>query len=468
MKRLLTLLLVLLISASVPTFLPEASAQLKTDPVKAPSKLSLWLAGAKEKCEKAMEWVSNSQMGQFVGDGIKYAKEGIKFAKEQYEAAMDLYNKTKDSVLNSKEYKAAMVSKDIATETARLKKIQEERKQKLEEIEQQQSLVQEQSQAKISNVRSNLELNEQRLLQEEAETGGLNSEAQSFMSEQDRALEEIERDTASQIENLQFSAQALEEEYKEKLLDQSEKIADLTLKLNDIMKGDGKGTTETRSARELIQEQQDKLFKKAEEKVNLAIEKRKKKNRNKEMHGSIDESLRVAMDEGKQKQSTYLDKVDSKAGVADTMTGESEVSGVNTEVLSEQLSIMMSYIRLNLAHIKMQAITEINMIPGLEASAATDKFDICEYTDPENRKSALQMAKDKAQGLVDKVSDAYQKGKEKIEDATEKYNEVKDKIDEAKDTIEEGIEVGKELGSVTEGLADSIKSQATSSISGMF
>lgn len=452
MKKLLSLFVVLLMLGAVPSVTPDVRAQATMDPVKEPSKVSLWFGKMKSKCEKAMEWVANSQVGQFVGDGIKYAKQGIAFAKEQYEAAMDLYNKTKDAVLNSKEYKAAMVSKEIAQETMKMKKTQEEKKQKLEEIEQQQELLKQQAQAKIANIQSNLNLNEKRMTEDAEKSGSVSSETQSFMSEQEKALEEIEAELEDQLDSLKSSAETIESEYNDKLETQAEKVADLGVKLNDILK-DGDNKKETRSAKEIIQEQQDKLFLKAKEKADLATEKKKKKNRSKALNDSLDGGMQVVMGDVKLKESSSNDKVEAKQGVAGTMTGESEVSGVNTEVLGEQMNFIMNYIRLNLAMIKSQAIAELNGLHELKTSAADNKFDICQYTDPENRKSALEMAKSKAQKLQNNLNKAK-----------DKFEAAKDKVEEISSTAKEAAAVAGELGSVTQGLGDSLKNGAA----GMF
>ena len=452
MKKLLSLFVVLLMLGAVPSVTPDVRAPATMDPVKEPSKVSLWFGKMKSKCEKAMEWVANSQVGQFVGDGIKYAKQGIAFAKEQYEAAMDLYNKTKDAVLNSKEYKAAMVSKEIAQETMKMKKTQEEKKQKLEEIEQQQELLKQQAQAKIANIQSNLNLNEKRMTEDAEKSGSVSSETQSFMSEQEKALEEIEAELEDQLDSLKSSAETIESEYNDKLETQAEKVADLGVKLNDILK-DGDNKKETRSAKEIIQEQQDKLFLKAKEKADLATEKKKKKNRSKALNDSLDGGMQVVMGDVKLKESSSNDKVEAKQGVAGTMTGESEVSGVNTEVLGEQMNFIMNYIRLNLAMIKSQAIAELNGLHELKTSAADNKFDICQYTDPENRKSALEMAKSKAQKLQNNLNKAK-----------DKFEAAKDKVEEISSTAKEAAAVAGELGSVTQGLGDSLKNGAA----GMF
>lgn len=457
MRKLLSLFVVLLMLGAVPAATPDVWAQVTADPVKEPSKLSLWFAKMKSKCEEAMDWVANSQVGQFVGDGIKYTKQGIAFAKEQYEAAMDLYNKTKDAVLNSKEYKAAMVSKDIARETMVMKKDLEEKKQKLEEIKQQEELIKQQAQAKIANIQSNLNLNEQRMLEDEKNNAG--NQAEAFMTEQEKMLEEINKETAEQLASLKESAEMVEEEFKNKEIAQAEKVADLTLKLKDILDGDGKKKKETRSAREVIQEQQDKLFLKAGEKASLAVERKKKKNRAKAVDSSIDSGMQTAMGEAKQKQSSAKDKVDSKAGVANTMTGESEVSGVNTEVIGEQLNIMINYIRLNLAYLKTHSIAELNSLHELETSAAANKFDLCEYTDPENRKSTLEMAKSKAKKMQNKLNNAASKVVSTYQKGTDKFNEVKDKASGLNSTIKEGAEVAGQLGDIAKETGKSLTGQ---------
>ena len=89
----------------------------KIDAGKGASGVSNIVQKAKAQAEKAMQWISNSKMGKFVGDGISAAKDGMSFMKEQYNNAMKLYGQAQDaieSVKDSKEYQMAMISKEIA------------------------------------------------------------------------------------------------------------------------------------------------------------------------------------------------------------------------------------------------------------------------------------------------------------------------------------------------------------------
>lgn len=466
MKKFLQAFIVLLFLSIVLPPVQQASAQAKDDNLKTTSRLSLWFGKMKSKCEKGMEWVANSQVGQFVGDGIKYAKEGMKFAQDQYNAAMDLYNETKDAVLNSKEYKAAMISKDIATETLKLKKIQEEQLQRLEEIKQQEELVKKQAEGKIAAVKANLDRNEQRMLAEEAGTGGISPDAQSFMQDSEKAITEIQKETAAQIASLGQESLMFVEETKDRLLEQGDKIAGLTTKLNEVM-SDGKKASFTRPAKEVIQEQQDALFLKANEKADLIVEKKKKTARKKALSKSIDSGLQASFGKTKLKKKSSKDKIESKTGMSATMTGESEVSGVNVEVLSEQMSQILNYIELNLAYVKTQAAAEINQMHELGTAPATDTFNLCSYSSSDDQQDAISCATDKVNSVQQGIGNGISKMKETKETIQSKGEEFKNKIEEGKQVLGDIKDVGQGLSEAGSGIVDSVKGQANSALTGM-
>ena len=113
----------MLISFTPQMISPVQALFFKVDVGKSTSKVTNFIKTTKAKCEKIMEDIQASQFGQFVGNGIKDAKAMLEFAQSKVQQEMAYYNKTKKKILNSAEYKTAMISKEIADKGMDLKKL---------------------------------------------------------------------------------------------------------------------------------------------------------------------------------------------------------------------------------------------------------------------------------------------------------------------------------------------------------
>lgn len=434
MKKILSILMsCLLISSIVPEMVPDASAFFfKGDATKTPSKASVWFQTQKSKCEKILESVQTSQFGQFVGDAIKYTKEGIKYAKDVYEKSTELYGEIKTSVLDSSAYKTAMISKEIASESLKLKELQEEKLKKQEAIQAEMDLLKEQTSAKISSVQQNIETMEQTYslaAQEDDEFGitpemaGVESEIEQLQSQLDMYLADYERE----IDNI-------EDEYKEKIIAQGEKVADLTKELSEVASSTGLfKKKEPKDPVEALEEtQKTLLFSGA---PSIREENKIKKKRKEILSETIVETMTTKADKQLVRASTE-DQTSTKAELSETMPGESEGSGINTEVLSEQLKILRSYIDVVLADLKLQASIEANNLRRVTSVPLKKKFNLCDYTDQSNvGLEGIKKKASRALQVVDKIQDTTSQVKENINKAQEAANKVKNTVNQVKDTV---------------------------------
>ena len=151
-------LTIMLISFAPQMISPSYALFFKVDVGKSTSKITNAIKKIKAKCEKIMEDIQNSQLGQAVGDGIKNTKAAIAFAQSKIDQGMALYNKVKKEVLSSDAYKMAMVSKEIADKGVELKKLEEEKLLRQEEIKQEMELLKEQTAAKSKNLKKNFDV----------------------------------------------------------------------------------------------------------------------------------------------------------------------------------------------------------------------------------------------------------------------------------------------------------------------
>lgn len=450
----------LLLGGAIAVSAPAYAQFAKTDATKTPSKFTVWAQTQKSKCEKTMEKVQNSGFGRFVGDAVKYTKDGIKYAKDMYEKGMDYYNQTKDAVLNSPEYKMAMISKEIATESMQLKKIQEQKLEKQKEIEAEMELLKEQTAAKIEAARKNIEIVESEATEENAKTESSRTEEEHEADKEDQDKEdqdeedqdeenaeadneEARKGVEAQIDLLEAELEAgladaearleeINEEFQEKIIKQTEKIAKLSKELSEVASEKNKNK-KTEASKETLKKNHNLFFSSGKPSISMA---NKIKKQRAEAAGEAGQEIFVAKSKKKLARSANVDKVETKEDLADTMPGESEGSGISTEVLGEQLNILLSYAEVVLADIKMQAAAEISGFHNVDAAAPKETFNLCDYTDKSN--VGLEGAKKKVSKVTNVVSkgmETYNKVQNKVAEVKDKVNEVKDKVDQAKETV---------------------------------
>ncbi len=455
MRRFLFLMgCVLLVVIAFSPMTPKAFAQFtKVDITKTPSKLSNWFQTQKAKCEKMLESVQTSQFGQFVGDGIKYTKEGVAYAKDLQEKTTDLYGEIKETVTNSSGYKTAMISKEIAQESQKLKELQEEKLKKQEEIQAEMDLLKEQTEAKINNIQQNIAALEQKennsvakdsLVSEEAVEGFPKIENEEPEKTQEMLsieveIKQIQDELAMQQEDYESEIELIEEEYEEKIREQGEKISKLTQELSEVAKSNNLfAKKEPQASSKALQETQDEfLLSKA---PSIREETRIKEQRQDSLSETVVEVSTIKADK-QLKRETVEEKTITKADLSATMPGESEGSGVSAEVLSEQLQILRSYIDVVLADLKLQAAIEVNKLRRINSVPLRESFNLCNYTDQSNvgaegKKTAQALSEiGKIKESVGKVQETANQIKEEAKEVKNQYQEVKDVVKTEQDIL---------------------------------
>ena len=452
-------------------FTSMVNAQVtKTDVTKTPSKTTIWFQKQKANCEKIMKDIQDSQFGQFVGDGIKYTKEGIKYAQAAYKRGMELYNQ----VLDSDEYKAAMKSKEIAQESLKLKEMQEEKLKKQEDIQAEIDLLKEQTAAKITTIRQNIDILEQQSkMSKKAKTrsGETPVSAQAIDSLPDAEDEEIEKSeemasieaeieevqniTNMQLEDYESEMNDIEEEYQEKIIEQGKLIAKLTQELAELASSSFK-KKEPRDATEALQETQDNFLSLTAPSIKEA--KKIKKRRKEALSTIIVETITNKSDKHLTR-STKEDNTASTADLGETMPGESEGSGISAEVLSDQLQVLRSYIDVVLADLKLQTSMELNNLRQITSEPLKTKFNLCNYTDQSNvglegiKKKAIQ-AKETLTDAADQVKNTVGQAQDMADQAKSAIGQVKDMADQAKSAVGQVKDMASQATDVVQGIQE--------------
>ena len=250
----------------------------KIDGLKSGSKLSNFFLNLKSNTEKAMEWVVNSKASQLIGDGIKETKNGISFAKESYANAMNFYGQTVetvDKVKSSDEYKTAVISKQIINESSELKKLEEEKLTKLEDLQQEMELLQSQNTSKINNINNNIDVLETSTV-DEVSINNINQQIAS-----------LQQQTQEQLQELEQQYNQIEAEYDSKIEEKKNNISELNKKLADI--ANSKLVSE--NAGESIKDTQKSMFTLQGEETDIKNRREKRDNRKKALSDTIDETV---------------------------------------------------------------------------------------------------------------------------------------------------------------------------------
>ena len=151
----LLLILGLLVFSASPVFAQDI---FKIDIGKTGGKFSDWVQKQRENYESVLEQISESQFATVIGDGIKSAKEGIQYAKETYNAALEKYEEVKNAVLDSPEYRMALVSQKIAEESLKLESLHQEQKTTIENLNISANAEIEATRAKIKQAENNFSI----------------------------------------------------------------------------------------------------------------------------------------------------------------------------------------------------------------------------------------------------------------------------------------------------------------------
>lgn len=443
MKKLLFITVVTLVLVINPFAQYEAQAQISTvtDTMKSPSRLSLWFGKIKSNCEKAMEWVSNSKMGKLVGDGIKAAKDGVKFAQDQYEAAMEFYNDNKNAVLNSKEYKAAQISKSLATVSMELKDLQTEKKEKLEELKQQTSAIEEKYAQKVAAAQQNyqkLQGNLEKVWDEKTNSWSIGDMSDGYMDANlesaQKSMENLKIEQQQELKKLNQNLKDIEDSYNDKILKQSEKVATLTNKLQAVY---SEKEIKIADPTEALEKAKNEIFQQDESKRSIASDNKMKEkrlaNRRQAIYDVYEKALRTQAAMKKMQED-----VSSTRKLANVTPGESETSGIHTEVLTQEIELLYKYAEMVVNDLILQSTVAASKLTPATVNKKYSKFKLCDYSEYGSKDNSLM-------GQVKQAKSTVSSLKDKVNDATNVYNKVTEKATQLKNDATAAVGAVNEL-----------------------
>lgn len=462
MKRLLAILLCGLgLLGGQFVFAPSSYAFLKMDISKAANKAVTWFKTMAAKCQTVIDSVQSSQFGQFVGKGIEYTKKGIKFAQDTYNRGMELYGQ----VVDSAEYKATMISKDIAVAGKELKGIQEEKLKKQKDIQAELDLLKEQTEAKIKSAQTNLGIAAQEY--ENTKSGDAEFEPTSELQALEDEINQIQEDYQQKEAELRAKFDEIEELYKNQIETKTEQIANLTKSLaatasnTDLFKNENVISDE--DSAKALKENESKMF--TTEPPSVKTENKIFERRQQARSDAVEQALVIRGDYLLRRQAA-VDKIEGKEGLADTMSGESEGSGVSAEVLVEQLNLLQDYINIVLSDLTLQTSIELGSMRNVQAAPSSTKFNLCNYADPKDvgakgLKSSLSDAKNKVTAESGNIINKAQEAKDKVTDGVNnlktKGEQAVAKVGELKNQVEDGIQTVKDVADEAQNISTSLE-----------
>ena len=251
------------------------------------------------------------------------------------------------------------------------------------------------------------------------------------------------------------------DKYAPEMTEQAKKIAELGKQLKEIVSK--KKAKDPRDSKEALEETQEQNFSKSKRQTRREERKLKKQRRLQE---------RAAKKKGLQKVnkiqanlSATQSKAESKRDVGETSTSETQRAAVSTEVLEEQLTALRTYIELLITDLSVRASSDLNRLQDLHSDGLKEKFNLCDYTDPENVGYTAGVKK-----AVDKAMDAAQKGMNAVQKGVDAVNEAKQKVDEgiqkAQDTVNEAKDKANELKGQAQQAMEDAKGAATDAATG--
>lgn len=425
-------------------FSSPVQAFVAPDAIEPPSKFSTFMADVKAKIEKAIEWVSNSKMGKFMGKGIKATKNAVKFAQNSYKAAVNVYNQGMDyvnDVKNSKEYRSAMVAKKIADKSSEIKKLQQEKSKNDDDADEKIKLAQEKYKADLQNLQKNA-ANYKFM-------AGADSDWNAAASDTNEQIESLQSQLDNEIAGYKEDADDKNDVIDEKIVKATKQLAKLSKELAEI--NDVSVKVNVNNPLEEIEKTRNEMFipdgKPASVANKEAVLENRYKARREAIYKVYEKSLDYKFDSIKKKED-----VEETVDVLNTLSGESERSGTHVEVLMRQAEILAVYTEFVIADLLQEASVANANLEDVSTSGKVSSLKLCNYTNTKSgiaaMKDKLSNAKSKASNLAGKVSSGVQKAKDVKNTAENKINDAKSKVQDVKEMgegISEVVKQGKDV-----------------------
>lgn len=400
-----------------------ASAQdiFKIDISKTAGKFSDWVQKQRENYQTVMEQISESQFATVIGDGIKSAQEGIKYAQDTYNAAMEKYEDIKNTVMDSPEYKAALLSQKIVEENTKLTSLQDEMILAVLTLRSTYDGEQEVQAEKIKQAQSNFEITAaayaEELNQATDETRPkIEEKISDFQSGSEATLAAMEAEIGSIMQRYKAELTVLEADYNERIAEQKEKIAELNEDLKNLVADQfNTATAADADPAQSIGEMMKDLSLREDESISLQYLKDLEKRRNKKSTSAVAQSSTNAA--GVITSTTDLDdEQQNSSAISETVNGKSESVQIAIEGMVDQMETLQKYLILELSAIEEETL-KIITTSTLKTSEPKTVIDICDYVEEEDDKkidlaSSISQAEDTLNEIKDTADTVKAKGEE--------------------------------------------------------
>ena len=406
----------------------------KIDISKTGGKFSDWVQKQQENYQTVMEQISESQFATFIGDGIKAAKEGIQYAQDTYNKALDTYNKVKGAVVDSPEYKIALLSKEIAQEGINLRNLEKQKEQELSDLKSSSEAERKVLEEKIKQAQDNFETSVAIYEQELANTNDEDRKAAiqldiaAFRQDNEAAISSLNAERATIEEALAADTQSIEDDYKEKTEKQKQKITDLTMEL-------GKLTTDTYVEVEMMSPEEE-ISKSMKEFSFKTDEKVGEIDRIKKQEAKEDAGYDAVLDAYSAATTSISSTIDTQeaqeniSATSETVNGKSETVQFAIKDIVNQMTALQAYLIMELKAIEAETMVII-MNNNTPVDETISSVDVCAY--------------DTSEDETETEEDAVAKIKSTTENAQDKVEEVQDKVEDGKEIVEQVQDVGSDL-----------------------
>ncbi len=404
-----------------------AQNPFKLDISKTAGKISDGIQKIQENFQTTMEQISESQFATFIGNGIKAAKDGINYAKETYQKVVETYQGVKDAVVNSKEYEIAMLSKKIAEESKVLSDLQKEKASRLAELEESKELERITLEEKVIQAQDNFQVRvdiyqgEMQKAETDTEKAAIQEEMISFQSANDAEMASLNQEIAALESTLEEENQLIEDEFSVKLYEQGEKIAELTLELQELVSessADSGGSSSFDPLQETTKAMDELSFKEGAV-VSLKDRKEKERVRKSRKKSVVLDSSSSTVTQIASIQNTQNEQ-ENTSDTSETVNGKSEAVQTAVQNTVFQMEALHRYLVMEVENLKAQTLL---ILANSEIRTGEPKtvIDICDYED---------------KGGSTNLADLVQKGKDTLSDVQDKVEDVKDVGEDIGDTAD--------------------------------
>ena len=391
----LLLILGLLVFSASPVFAQDI---FKIDIGKTGGKFSDWVQKQRENYESVLEQISESQFATVIGDGIKSAKEGIQYAKETYNAALEKYEEVKNAVLDSPEYRMALVSQKIAEESLKLESLHQEQKTTIENLNISANAEIEATRAKIKQAENNFSIMaaayEQELAKASAEDRPkVEQKIADFQCGSSAELKALEAEVPEIIAQMLSEVAVVNEDFTKRIEDQTIKINQLRQQLNGLVSdtfGQNDDTITSASPEQSIASTMEELSIRKGAKLSLKDIKELEKRRFLKSNSVISQSAANAAEVITSTIDTDNEQQNS-AAISETVNGKSEAVQIAIKGMITQIETLQKYLILELLALEEETV-KIMVNSDIETSDPKVIIDICDYIEEEADDTAAEAA----------------------------------------------------------------------------